>query len=136
MTGRPTVMTEDTLRKLEEAFLMGLTDIEACLYANIGQSTLYDYCRDNTEFSERKEMLKQQPKIKAKINLTKSIDNGDLYDSRWYLERKAKEEFSTKQEIDNNIGNKDNKPFELSNLSVEQIKELLKQEKNNTSSVE
>ena len=35
-------------------------------------------------------------------------------------------EFSLKQEIDTNIGNKDNKPFELSNLTVEEIKELLK----------
>ncbi|WP_230334267.1 hypothetical protein [Streptococcus suis] len=32
--GRPTKMTQGTVKKLEEAFLRGLSDEEACLYAN------------------------------------------------------------------------------------------------------
>ncbi|WP_235480712.1 hypothetical protein [Streptococcus suis] len=60
--GRPTKMTQGTVKKLEEAFLRGLSDEEACLYANISKPTLYDYCKKNPQFSDRKELLKQRLK--------------------------------------------------------------------------
>ena len=97
--GRPTVMTEEVLQKLEYAFMRGLSDVEACLYANIATSTLYNYCNDNPDFMERKEELKKHPTAQAKLNVTEAIENGDTDISKWYLERRAKDEFSTKQEI-------------------------------------
>lgn len=97
--GRPTVMTEEVLQKLEYAFMRGLSDVEACLYANIATSTLYNYCNDNPYFMERKEELKKYPTAQAKLNVTEAIENGDTDISKWYLERRAKDEFSTKQEI-------------------------------------
>ena len=101
--GRPTVMTEKVLQKLEYAFMRGLTDVEACLYANIATSTLYNYCNDNPEFLERKEELKQHPTAKARLNITEAIENGNEDLSKWWLERKAKDEFSTKQEVSGDI---------------------------------
>lgn len=97
--GRPTVMTEDVLLKLEYAFMRGLSDVEACLFADIGTTTLYEYCNKNPEFAERKEELKKHPTAKAKLNVAEAIENQDVDISKWYLERKAKDEFSTKQEI-------------------------------------
>lgn len=97
--GRPTVMTPETVKKLEYGFLKGLTDAECCLYADISKQTLYDYCEKHPEFTDRKEQLKKQPSIQAKLNVTEAIDNGDIDLSRWYLERKNKDEFSLKQEI-------------------------------------
>ena len=97
--GRPTVMTEEVLQKLEYAFMRGLSDVEACLYADIATSTLYNYCNDNPDFLERKEELKKHPTAQAKLNVTEAIENGDTDMSKWYLERRAKDEFSTKQEI-------------------------------------
>jgi len=104
--GRPTVVTEDVLRKLEEGFCAGLTDLQCCLYADIPASTFYDYCRNNPEFSNRKEILKDQPLIRAKLNVTKNINMGDLTDSKWYLERKGKKEFSLRTENDTTLGGK------------------------------
>lgn len=101
--GRPTVMTEDVLQKLEFAFMRGLTDLEACLFANIGTTTLYNYCEENPEFRERKEELKKNPTAKAKLNVYEAIENKDVDVSKWYLERKAKDEFSTKQEVSGDI---------------------------------
>ena len=127
--GRPTVMTDLVLQKLREGFCMGLTDIECSLFAGIAVSTLYNYCSENKDFAEEKELLKNQPKIKAKMNLDKAIKEEDKEISKWYLERKSRDEFSLKQEVD--LGNKDNKPFkqiDLSNLTIEQIRELLKDE--------
>ena len=44
-------------------------------------------------------MLKEQVKMQAKLNVSEAIENKDIDISKWYLERKAKDEFSTKQEI-------------------------------------
>lgn len=105
--------------------MKGFTDVEACLYVGIAPATLYNYCSDNPDFLEEKEYLKEQPKIKAKMNLEEAINNGDKDISKWYLERKSRNEFSLKQELD--LGNKDGKPLaiDLTSLTIEQIKDIL-----------
>ena len=97
--GRPTVMAKEMIGKLELLFAKGLTDREACLIADIDPSTMYDYCNAHPEFAERKEALKHHPTAKARINITEAIESGNADISKWWLERKAKDEFSTKQEI-------------------------------------
>lgn len=101
--GRPTVMTAEVIGKLEILFAKGLSDREACQIADIDPSTLYDYCVKHKEFAERKELLKEMPKAKAKLNVAEAIENKDVDMSKWYLERKAKDEFSTKQTIDGEL---------------------------------
>lgn len=96
--GRPTVMTEDIIAKLEEGFLRGYSDREACLYSDIATSTLYEYCKANPEFAERKELLKESLKIRAKDNVAEELAKKNLSLSQWYLERRAKDEFSPKVE--------------------------------------
>lgn len=98
MLGRPTVITTETLDKLREAFLMGYSDREACIYADIGLQTLYDYQKGNADFSEQKEAYKSNPVLKAKKTIYEEIENGNLKITMWYLERKAKDEFSLRQE--------------------------------------
>jgi len=98
--GRPTKIDENVLHKLEEAFSKGFSDAEACLYADIGTSTLYNYCEKNPKFLERKEALKKTPLMKARSNIYDAIDSGDIEMSKWYAERKAKKEFSTRVEQD------------------------------------
>jgi hypothetical protein len=99
--GRPTLMTENTIQKLEQAFSVGATDLEACFFANISKSTLYNYQESHPEFVERKEGLKNQLSLIAKNTLGRSIKNGNETDAKWYLERKNKDEFSTKTQSDN-----------------------------------
>lgn len=97
--GRPTKMTKELIGKLEDAFSRGYTDTQACIHANIACSTLYDYCNLYPEFSERKEELKANPVLLAKNNIYDKIVEGDKDVSKWYLERKAKDEFSTRSEV-------------------------------------
>ena len=99
-TGRPSKMTPELLGKLEEAFARGVTDSEACIYVDIAMSTLYDYCVLNPDFAEKKENLKKNLNMRAKINLHDKIYEGDKDVSKWWLERKAKEEFSLKTETE------------------------------------
>ena len=94
--GRPEIITPEIVSKLEAVFAIGGTDLEACSYADIGKTTLYNYQQDHPHFVERKEMLKEKPFIKARQTVVKALDNPS--DAQWFLERKRKSEFATRQE--------------------------------------
>jgi hypothetical protein len=95
--GRPTVMTPEVIGKLEYAFSIGCTDIEACFFADISKDALYDYQLKNPSFTTRKEALKSNPILKARESVfNKLSDDADL--SLKFLERKCRDEFSLKQE--------------------------------------
>lgn len=96
--GRPTVMTEEVIRKLEDAFLIGATDREAIFKANISSTSFYEYCKEHPEFTERIEMLRDMPKYRARVNINDALGTGDKAISQWYLERKAKSEFAQRTE--------------------------------------
>lgn len=90
--GRPTKMTEATLQKLEYAFSLGCPDKEACLYAGISPTTLYNYQEDHPEFVERKEQLKDNIIILARQTILEKVT--DSYNNSMdYLKRKRREEF-------------------------------------------
>lgn len=101
--GRPTIMTPELVNKLETAFSMGCTDLEACLFANISKQTLYNYQDKNPEFVDRKAMLKEKLILKARSVIAESLNKKDENTAKWYLERKRKDEFSAKSENDVNI---------------------------------
>ena len=96
--GRPTLFTLETIAKLEEAFLNGATDKEAIFLAQVSSAAFYNYEKNNPEFVERKEGLKDMVKYKARMNITGAINMGDKTLSQWYLERKAKDEFAQRTE--------------------------------------
>jgi len=94
--GRPTVMKDEILQKLESVFSYGAPDDEACVYADISPSTLYNYQKQHPEFLERKRLLKNRPILKARQTV---VDNlGDPKVAQWFLEHKAKQEFSIRTE--------------------------------------
>ena len=98
--GRPPIMTELVVQKLEDAFSNWATDDEACFLAWISTSTLYNYQWENPEFLEKKEVLKNMIKYHAKANIAKAIRSNDkLEDSKWYLERKLKREFGNSVDL-------------------------------------
>lgn len=92
--GRPPVIDEKVLRKLEEAFAYGCSDLEACFYADISKTALYEYQKDHPEFTERKELLKEKPILMARQSVIKAMQkDGNL--ALRYLERRKKSEFAT-----------------------------------------
>lgn len=93
-------MTKEVLAKLEEAFAWGCTDREACLWADIADKTLYLYQEKHPEFIQRKEALKETPVLLARKTVVNGIKKGDRTLSLAYLDRKKKDEFSTKVEQD------------------------------------
>lgn len=97
--GRPTVMTDAVVSKLEYGFMKGLNVTECCHYANISRNCFYEYLEKNPDFKDRTEELKSNPSTRAKLNVVEAIENGDTDLSKWWLERKNRDEFSTKQEV-------------------------------------
>lgn len=98
--GRPSVFDGITLQKLEEAFSNDATDVQACFLANISPASLYNYQKEHPDFLERKKALKGMTAYQAKINIKNKIIDGDLDTSKWYAERKEKNEgFSIRTEL-------------------------------------
>lgn len=100
--GRPTVMTPETISKLEEVFAIGGSDEEACFYADIGKSTLYNYQKEHPEFVERKEALKEKPVLLARQTVVRSLSNPDI--AMKYLEKKRRKEFGNVLGLEVNQG--------------------------------
>lgn len=98
--GRPSVMTPVVIGKLEYAFSLGCSDREACIFAGINPTSLYDYQKKFPEFTQRKEDLKETQVIKARQAVADALATGDAATARWLLERKRKEEFCTKSIVE------------------------------------
>lgn len=96
--GRPTVMTPETIDKLEEVFALGGTDKEACLFANIGMSTLYKYQEEFPEFVERKAALKETPVLQARRTVVESLKKD--VNSAWRMVERKDPDLNPKQVID------------------------------------
>ena len=88
MMSRPTKMTEECVQKLEHAFSIGCTDLEACMYAEISQRTLYSYQENNEEFLHRKEVLKSNPFMKAREVLYNALNGSDINTAHKMIDRK------------------------------------------------
>jgi hypothetical protein len=95
--GRPTVMTPEVVQKLEEVFAIDGTVEEACFYADIARQTYYEWIKENPAFNDRFTALRERPVLKARQTVVKSLDNPD--NAFRYLERKKKNEFSTRNEF-------------------------------------
>lgn len=123
--GRPSVMTSEVINKLEQAFMMGCSDKEACLYANISPATLYNYQQEVPEFLERKELLKESCILLARQEVIKGLKNNPDHALR-FLERKKKDEFGLRTEHQHSGGldlNHHNKKAE--EMTDEQLMEVL-----------
>lgn len=104
--GRKTIMTQDRIDKLVEAFKYGASDLEACAYADIAPATLYKYQERHPEFTEYKAKLKELPTFTARKSVVDRLPRDpDL--ALKYLERRKSDEFSTKQNVDHTTNGKD-----------------------------
>lgn len=98
MAGRPTKLTEEVIRKLEEVAALDGSVEEMAYYAGVHVDTVYGWLQADTVFSERIRALRERPILKARQTIVKALDLPDS--AKWYIERKKKKEFSTRVEQD------------------------------------
>lgn len=111
--GRPTIMTQDKIDKLVEAFKYGASDVEACAYADIATTTLYKYQEKNPDFADYKAKLKELPIFTARKSVVDRLPK-DPELALKFLERRKRDEFSLRTEHTGKNGG----PIELKPVEV------------------
>lgn len=95
--GRPLKFNEEVVKKLEQAFAIGCTVTEACIYANISRETFYNNCKEGTGLYDRFMELRERPVLKARQTVVANLDNVET--AFRYLRCKRREEFSERSEL-------------------------------------
>jgi hypothetical protein len=115
-------MTDLVVKKLEEAFALGCTDLEACFYADITKQTLYTYQQTHDEFLDRKELLKQRPVLEARKSVIRHLESDGKLAIR-YLERKLSNEFSLRTQVE--VNPESERLRTVRSMSMEEIEDKL-----------
>jgi len=90
--GRPSIISEERVGKLEEAFKIGLNVKDACIYARMSRDTYYSYCKNNKEFSDRIDRSKRFLFIAARLLIAKAIIEDHSVKDAWrFLEKRDPE---------------------------------------------
>ena len=84
----PSSLSQDVIDALEIAFNLGASDMEACFYAKIRYQQLRDYLKEDPEFADRREILKQRPLLEARQTVIKALKE-DPKVAMEYLDRSA-----------------------------------------------
>jgi len=111
----------EIVQKLENAFSLGCTDLEACHLADISKATFYNIQNEIDGFLDRKEGLKKKSVIAARQSVIKGLKD-DPHLAMKYLERKCKDEFGTKQAVENSYLDADGERMDAPVLKVEFVK--------------
>lgn len=102
--GRPTLKTEDTIKKLEDILRLGASDRAAYSYAGISGVTFYDWIKKDEAFSNRMESARQYAIIAARQNIVRSIvEDKDLDTSKWYIEKHDTKQVVNQQNTQVNV---------------------------------
>jgi transcriptional regulator with XRE-family HTH domain len=88
------------LKVLEPLFRLGMTRRKACMTAGVHESTLSRWETDDIELSIKIDTWIKEPSRLAMMNWVDKVKEGDYQASKDWLERKEKDEFSTKTEND------------------------------------
>ncbi len=114
--GRPTKMTDDLVRKLEEIFKIDWTVGEACSRAWIWTTTYYERIEKNKEFADRMSKAQDYPFILARKTLMKGIQKEDTKAAIEYLKRRDKR-YHDKSENTNRNTNEEVSKEELDKIN-------------------
>lgn len=96
--GRPTVLTPKVIDKLVHAFQHGYTKTQAFRYSGISKDTYYGAMKSDEEFADKMRRAQDHLGLKARDVVAVAITANDVKTAKWWLERKAKDEYSLRRE--------------------------------------
>lgn len=102
---KPKDVKDAAWREVVGAWKNGLSNQEAAYRASkvgehITAKDIAKWISDNPEIGNLRAMLELDLRSAAKMTVADAIKDGDVKTSKWYLERKAADEFSTKASIE------------------------------------
>jgi hypothetical protein len=103
---KPHGYSEEYVKSLEDAFKNGANIVQACLLSRISRETYYNWCEQKKGFLDRMTTAQEYPSVIARLAVVKAIGeevknpsrNGTENSWKW-LERKNKDEFSSRSEL-------------------------------------
>lgn len=90
---------EQIVQTLKPYLQLGYSVKKACKLAQFPDSTFYDWINNDDLLRAKVEAWQGMISAKARQNVASSVDKGNVEDSKWWLERREKREWSTRQEI-------------------------------------
>ncbi len=91
--GRPTVITPEVVSILVGSFSSGMNIREACWQSGISHEAYYSRVRDDEQFADTMARAQAAPTMSARQVIVDAINNNDVGAAKWWLERKATDEF-------------------------------------------
>lgn len=96
----PTKYDDVVVEKLEDAFRDGASISEACGLAGIDRQTYYNWLESVDGFSTKMEDAREWVNEIARAVVAQKITRRkDVETAKWWLERRVKEKFSTRNEL-------------------------------------
>jgi len=91
--------SKDMKSKIEEVAALDGSVEEMAMYCDVSRQTIYNWFKENEDFFDRIERLRQRPILKARkaVNEKMADNYGNAMD---YLKRKKKKEFGDTQSIE------------------------------------
>lgn len=102
---KPKWINEAAWREIVDSWSNGLSDREASFRASrdsgiyVTEAELKELVASDPNVSSLRDFLLSDIVSNAKLNIADSIREGSVSTSKWYLERKAASEFSSKQSV-------------------------------------
>ena len=102
---KPKGVHANTWNAIIESWENGLSDREAAFRATkyssmqIKESDIKKWMKDNPDIARLRDYLHSDLVSSARLNIAREISAGNTAISKWYLERKAADEFSTKSAV-------------------------------------
>lgn len=102
---KPHGISDNAWAEIVYAWENGLSDREASFRAcrdgdtYITEAELKEIVESSAEISGLRDFLRSALVSQAKLNISESINQGNVSTAKWYLERRAPEEFSSKQAV-------------------------------------
>lgn len=91
--GAKSKRTPETQAKLIEALKLGATNVIACQYAGIAETTFYAWMAENVEFSQSIEKARAYAAVDALRTIQKARREGQWQSAAWLLERRYPHEY-------------------------------------------
>ena len=102
--GRPPSIDEEKTKLLEKHFRDGAHIYEACESCKVPVSTYYDTLKRDPIFSDRMDLAQEYVTEIARAVVSRQITTRrDADTAKWWLERRAKDKFSTRSELSGDL---------------------------------